>query len=71
MGTGPRIVEEVEQFVRDREAAEFLAISLRALHSHVAAGTLPSYKIGGSRRFRKSELAAALVRVSSTSEVLR
>ena len=60
-----------EQFVRDREAAKFLAIGLRTFHGLVADGKLPSYKIGGSRRYRKSELAAALVRESSVEEVLR
>ena len=60
-----------EQFVKDKEAAQFLAMGIRTLHGLVADGSLPSYKVGGSRRFRKSELAAALVRIGSMTEVLK
>jgi len=61
---------EPEPFIKDRESAKFMSISIRTLNSHIAAGTLPSYKIGGARRFKKSELAKAMRRSGTIGEIL-
>jgi excisionase family DNA binding protein len=47
-----------EQFVSIQEAARFLGVPKSYVYEKVRLGRLPSYKLGGLRRFRLSELAA-------------
>jgi len=39
-----------------RECAEYLRLSLRALYARCAMRSLPFYRLGGSLRFKRSEL---------------
>jgi excisionase family DNA binding protein len=39
-----------------KEVADYLKISDRTAHNLAKVGTLPSFKVGAGRRFRKSEL---------------
>lgn len=41
-------------------AAELLSLAPRTVSKHTATGAIPSLKIGGSRRYRTSELLAWL-----------
>jgi predicted site-specific integrase-resolvase len=50
-----------EPFINDRAAAEFLSVSINTIRLHTRTGVLPSYKLSGLRRYRKSELAAAMM----------
>jgi excisionase family DNA binding protein len=61
------------EFLRAKEAANWLGIPLRSLHQYVQQGLLPSYKLGRHRLFRKKELLSALGadRTANRSEILR
>lgn len=50
----------MEAMMTAREIADFLGVHENWVYDHAAAGHLPSYKIGGFRRFRKEELEAWL-----------
>jgi excisionase family DNA binding protein len=39
-----------------REVADYLGLRENWVYDHAMTGELPSYKIGGSRRFRRSEV---------------
>jgi excisionase family DNA binding protein len=39
-----------------REVAEFLKVTERTIYRLAAEGQLPSFKVGGSWRFRRSDL---------------
>ena len=62
-----------EPFLVDREAYKFTPWKLRSFQLHVKDGLVPSYKIGGRRLFKKSEILAAMerCRVASRDEVLQ
>jgi excisionase family DNA binding protein len=50
----------MEPLLSARELAEILGVNLNYVYEQAAAGRLPSYKIGGNRRFRASEVEAWL-----------
>jgi len=41
-----------------REVAEYLKLTEKTAYRHAADGELPGFKIGGSWRFRKSDIDA-------------
>ena len=45
-----------ERFLTARELAAILAVHENYIYDHAARGLIPSYKIGGNRRFRWSEI---------------
>jgi excisionase family DNA binding protein len=49
---------------RPREAAAILAIGTSRVYELIAAGELPSLKIGGSRRITRSALEAYVTRLA-------
>ena len=63
----------VPHFLTPPEAAMVLGISLRTLHRLMKAGEIPSYRLGGLRRYREAELLAAVTstRRLTLDEVLR
>jgi excisionase family DNA binding protein len=50
----------IEPLLSARDLAEILGVNLNYVYEQAAAGRLPSYKIGGNRRFRASEVEAWL-----------
>lgn len=48
----------LEPLITPEEAAEILGMSLDWIYQEASAGRIPSYKLGGKRRFRASELEA-------------
>jgi excisionase family DNA binding protein len=46
----------MEPMMTAREVAELLGQRESWVYAQAALGTLPSYKIGGSRRFRRPEI---------------
>lgn len=52
--------EATDEVLTLREAAAFLKLSETTLRRLVAAGEVPSTKVGGSLRFLKSELIATV-----------
>ena len=49
-----------DQWMTPREAASYLRISLKSVYSRVAVRQLPFSRLGGSLRFRKSQLDGLL-----------
>lgn len=49
-----------EKILDPREAAEFLGINPRTLQKYANQGLVQRYRIGGSVRYKQSELIAAL-----------
>ena len=45
-----------ERFLTARELAAILGVHENYIYDHAARGLIPSYKIGGNRRFRWSEI---------------
>jgi excisionase family DNA binding protein len=43
-----------------RQVAEFLGLHENWVYDRAASGDLPSYKLGGTRRFRREEIEAWL-----------
>lgn len=58
----------MEAMMTARDVADFLGVHENWVYDHAAAGDLPSYKIGGFRRFRKGELEAWLAGQRQTPE---
>ena len=48
------------EFIKIRDAAEWLGVPLSSLREYVSRGLLPSYKLGRHRLFRKGELLEAM-----------
>jgi excisionase family DNA binding protein len=46
----------MESMMTVRQVAELLGVHENWVYDHAAAGKLPSYKIGGTRRFDPDEL---------------
>lgn len=46
----------MDPMITAREVAEYLGLRENWVYDHAIAGDIPSYKIGGSRRFRLSEV---------------
>lgn len=46
----------MEPLLSARELADILGVNLNYVYEQAADGRLPSYKIGGNRRFRASEV---------------
>lgn len=44
------------EVMTEREVADYLRCSPRLVRKLVAVGELPSFKVGGLRRFRRSEI---------------
>jgi excisionase family DNA binding protein len=53
-------MEQQETYMTRKELSEYLKISLPTLHKLVNNGTIKSYKIGGSVRFKKTEIETFL-----------
>ena len=53
-------MEQQEIYLTRKELAEYLKISLPTLHKLVNNGTIKAYKIGGSVRFKKTEIETYL-----------
>ena len=51
---------ENAEFIKIREAAEWLGVPFSSLREYVSRGLLPSYKLGRHRLFRKRELLDAI-----------
>ena len=49
-----------ERYMTAKTLAEMLQLSEEQVYRLAAAGTIPSYKIGGARRFRESDIEAWL-----------
>jgi excisionase family DNA binding protein len=47
-----------ERYLTARELAKILGVSEDWVYAQAAAGSLPSYKFGGHRRFKLSEVEA-------------
>lgn len=56
---------QVEPLIDAEQAARILGMSTDWLYEQAAAGRLPSYKIGGKRKFRASELEAFIQQAKS------
>jgi excisionase family DNA binding protein len=50
----------VETMLTARQVAEYLGLRENWVYDRAIVGDLPSYKLGGSRRFRRSEVDAWL-----------
>jgi excisionase family DNA binding protein len=50
----------LEALLTARQVAEYLGLRENWVYDRAIAGDLPSYKLGGSRRFRSSEIEAWL-----------
>jgi excisionase family DNA binding protein len=50
----------MESMMTAREVAELLGVHENWVYDQAVAGDLPSYKIGGARRFRPDEIEAWL-----------
>ena len=48
--------ESKDGYIGVPEAAEYLGVSADWVYEKAAAGELPSYKFGGHRKFKRSEL---------------
>lgn len=46
----------MESMLTARQVAELLGVHENWVYDHAASGDLPSYKIGGTRRFEQNEL---------------
>ncbi|MDQ3378707.1 MAG: helix-turn-helix domain-containing protein [Actinomycetota bacterium] len=46
----------MESMMTARQVAELLGVHENWVYDHAASGALPSYKIGGTRRFEPDEL---------------
>jgi excisionase family DNA binding protein len=46
----------MESMLTAREVAELLGVHENWVYDHAASGDLPSYKIGGTRRFDREEI---------------
>ena len=46
----------MESMMTARQVAELLGVHENWVYDHAASGELPSYKIGGTRRFDRSEI---------------
>lgn len=51
-----------ESFIRPRDIAKYLSMNLWTVYKMAQRGHIPSYKIGKGRRFKLSEVEAALKR---------
>jgi len=49
-------VTEPERFLTARQLADLLCVHENYVYEQAARGRLPSYKFGGNRRFRWSEI---------------
>lgn len=54
--------KDFEPFITAREAAEMLGYALQTVYNKSSSGELPSYRIGRTLRFRRSELEELVVR---------
>jgi excisionase family DNA binding protein len=45
-----------ETILTVREVAKFLKVTERTIYGLAAEGQIPSFKVGGSRRFKQSDL---------------
>jgi excisionase family DNA binding protein len=50
----------VEPMMTARQVAEFLGLHENWVYDRASSGDLPSYKLGGTRRFRREEIEAWL-----------
>ena len=50
----------METMLTARQVAEYLGLRENWVYDRAIVGDLPSYKLGGSRRFRRSEVEAWL-----------
>lgn len=64
---------ENAEFIKIRDAAEWLGVPFSSLRQYVSRGLLPSYKLGRHRLFRKRELLDAIreTTISTLDEILR
>ena len=51
----------MESMMTARQVAELLGVHENWVYDHAASGVLPSYKIGGTRRFDPEELRGWIV----------
>lgn len=47
-----------DEIMTVREVAEFLKVTERTIYRLASEGEMPSFKVGGSWRFRRSDLVA-------------
>lgn len=50
----------MESMMTARQVAELLGVHENWVYDRAASGVLPSYKLGGARRFRREEIEAWL-----------
>ncbi len=62
---------EREPFVDVRTVAAHLSVGVGWVYRKAATGEIPSYQLGGHRRFRISEIEATLRRASRSVPSLR
>jgi excisionase family DNA binding protein len=54
------LIDISERLLTAKELAKLLGVHSNYVYNLAASGTLPSYRIGGNRRFRWSEVEAWL-----------
>ena len=52
----------LDEIMTVREVADFLKVTERTIYRLASKGEIPSFKVGGSWRFRRSDLAAWMER---------
>ncbi len=65
METHPHSLRSEDRLLTEGEVCEFLRIKPRQLYAWRMQGLIPYIKIGKALRFRRSEVEAALDRLSS------
>jgi excisionase family DNA binding protein len=60
-----------EPFVDARDVAAHLSVGVGWVYRKAATGDIPSYQVGGHRRFRISEIEATLTRGQGAGTVAR
>jgi excisionase family DNA binding protein len=58
-------MEQADNLVSVKEIAAFLGVSKQSLYRMVKASAIPAYKVGGTWRFRLSEVEEFLRRTSN------
>jgi excisionase family DNA binding protein len=53
-----------DEIMTVREVAEFLKVTERTIYRLASEGEIPSFKVGGSWRFRRADLAAWMAKQS-------
>jgi len=61
------------EFVKIKEAAKLIGISHRSLETHLRNGTIPYYRLGKLRLFKRTDLLNGMeyFRIAPRGEVLR